>query len=53
MIQDLSMIRKFKSYYGLAGALSKLERLMRGREFIDLVEADQQVNWDKARTVYL
>jgi polysaccharide deacetylase family protein (PEP-CTERM system associated) len=53
MIQDLSMIRKFKSYYGLAGALSKLERLMLGREFIDLVEADQQVNWEKARTVYL
>jgi len=53
MIQDLSMIRKFKSYYGLAGALSKLERLMLGREFIDLVEADQQINWEKARTVYL
>ena len=53
MIQDLSMIRKFKSYYGLAGALSKLERLMIGREFIDLVEADQKVNWEKARTVYL
>ena len=47
------MIRKFKSYYGLAGALSKLERLMIGREFIDLVEADQKVNWEKARTVYL
>ena len=38
---------------GLAGALSKLERLMIGREFIDLVEADQKVNWEKARTVYL
>ena len=31
MIQDLSLIRKFKSYYGLSGALSKLERLMVGR----------------------
>jgi hypothetical protein len=47
------MIRKFKSYYGLAGALSELDQLMLEREFIDLVEADQQVNWEKARTVYL
>jgi hypothetical protein len=53
MIQDLSLIRKFKSYYGLSGALSKLERLMVGREFIDLAKADLMVNWDTARTVYL
>jgi hypothetical protein len=47
------MIRKFKSYYGLSMALSKLERLMLGREFIDLGEADLKVNWENARTVYL
>lgn len=53
LIQDLSLIRKFKSYYGLSGALSKLERLMVKQNFIDLSSADQIVNWEKARTIYL
>jgi hypothetical protein len=53
MIEDLSMIRKFKSYYGLSKAMGKLERLMDGRQFIDLSSAEKQVQWDLARVVSL
>ena len=53
MIEDLSIIRKFKSYYGLSKAMGKLERLMKGRQFIDLSSAEQQVQWDLARVVRL
>jgi hypothetical protein len=53
MIQDLSMIRKFKSYYGLSKAMGKLERLMDGRQFMDLSTAEKQVDWDRARVVRL
>lgn len=53
MIEDLSIIRKFKSYYGLSKAMGKLERLMEGRQFIDLSSAEKQVQWDLARVVRL
>jgi polysaccharide deacetylase family protein (PEP-CTERM system associated) len=53
IIQDLSMIRKFKSYYGLSKAMGKLERLMDGRQFMDLSCAEKQVDWDCARVVRL
>ena len=53
MIQDLSIVRKFKSYYGLSKAMSKLERLMAGRQFMDLSSAEKQVDWDQARVVRL
>jgi len=53
MIQDLSLVRKFKSYYGLSKAMGKLERLMEGRQFVDLTNAEKQVDWELARVVRL
>jgi hypothetical protein len=53
MISDLSLVRRFKSYYGLGGALSKLERLIDDFEFIDIDEADKLINWDLAKNVEL
>lgn len=46
MIEDLSLARKFKSYYGLKGCWPKLRRLLTNFEFIDLAEAERRVNWD-------
>ena len=51
MIEELSRLRKFKSYYGLSGCLDKLKELMTDFPFIDLATAEQLVNWDKAKIV--
>ena len=51
MINELSLTRKFKSYYGLNGAFNKLERLISDYKFIDLRKANEEVNWDKAKKI--
>jgi peptidoglycan-N-acetylglucosamine deacetylase len=51
MIGELSLVRKFKSYYGLKGCLDKLTNLIQDFEFIDLATAETKVDWDKARIV--
>jgi peptidoglycan-N-acetylglucosamine deacetylase len=53
MISDLSSVRRFKSYYGLGSALSKLERLIDDFEFIDIDEVDKRINWELAKNVEL
>ena len=53
MIEDLSFVRKFKSYYGLASAMGKLEYLIQKYPFIDLATAESHVDWDIARVVKL
>ena len=53
VISDLSLSRRFKSYYGLGGAFSKLERLIDDFEFIDVNEADQRINWNSVKTMEL
>jgi peptidoglycan-N-acetylglucosamine deacetylase len=51
MIEELSRVRKFKSYYGLAGCLDKLQDLMTDFPFMDLASAEKLVDWDKAKIV--
>jgi hypothetical protein len=53
MIDDLSLVRRFKSYYGLDSAFSKLERLIDDFEFIDIDEAHKRIDWDLAKNVEL
>jgi peptidoglycan-N-acetylglucosamine deacetylase len=53
MIQDLSLIRKFKSYYGLRSCYSKLDKLLHNMDFIDLRTADDEVDWRNATIKYL
>ncbi|MFC0185475.1 polysaccharide deacetylase family protein, PEP-CTERM locus subfamily [Pseudarcicella hirudinis] len=53
MIEELSRVRKFKSYYGLKGALGKLEGLLQDFKFIDLQAAENQIDWQNARIVKL
>ncbi len=48
LLPDLSLGRRFKSYYGLAGCLPKLKRLLAEHPFIDLTEAERQIDWTKA-----
>jgi len=51
IIEDLSYIRKFKSYYGLGGALIKLERLIDDFDLVDLSEAERVINWNDVKTI--
>lgn len=46
-------LRFIKSNLGKKGALSKLESLIRSTDFINLEQADNQIDWQKAHSVVL
>ena len=47
MVPGLSRMRQFKSYYGLKESWPKLKQLLTDFPFVDLTEADRQVDWSK------
>lgn len=47
----LGPIRRFKSYVGLGGALSKLERLSRGADFLSIGAASEKTDWSKVHKI--
>jgi polysaccharide deacetylase family protein (PEP-CTERM system associated) len=49
VLQGLSAARKFKSYYGLKGAFSKLEKLLDSFNFTDISTADTQISWQSMK----
>ncbi len=51
MVPGLNLIRKFKSYYGLAGTLAKLENLIKRHNFIDIKSASEQIDWESTKIV--
>jgi peptidoglycan-N-acetylglucosamine deacetylase len=53
VIQELSTVRKFKSYVGLKTALNKLEHLITDFDFIDIEQADKLVEWDRVKEIKL
>jgi len=53
MIDGLSLVRKFKSYVGLEGALGKLEKLITDFDFVDLNEADNMLEWSNTKVIKL
>ena len=53
MIQSLPLHRKFKSYIGLKNAESKLEKWLTDFEFVDIKNAENKINWGKAKRVDL
>ena len=53
MIPELSALRKFKSYYGLKRAQSKLEGLLDAHEFISLREAEEIIDWNNVPVIDL
>jgi len=53
VIQELSLARKFKSYYGLDGAFQKLENLIDDFDFMDIAEADALINWEAQKIIRL
>ena len=53
VISELSLLRKFKSYYGLKSAFTKLEMLLDDFEFMDLNQAISEVKWDQVKIIDL
>ena len=53
VIHDLTLFKKFKSYYGLKGAFRKLTKLALEFNWVDLKDADDLVEWNKARVIHL
>jgi polysaccharide deacetylase family protein (PEP-CTERM system associated) len=46
IIDSLPLMRRFKSYVGLSGALRKCEKLLNNFDFIDISEADKTIDWN-------
>jgi hypothetical protein len=53
VINDLSLIRRFKSYYGLKYAEEKLAKLLMDFDFIDVETAVQFIDWGGVEKVIL
>lgn len=53
VIKELPAFRRFKSYTGLKGASSKLEKWLTGFKFTDIQTAVKQIDWDRVPVVEL
>ena len=51
MIETLPLMRKFKSYVGLKHSFRKFQHLLDDFTFINVREADEQINWEEARII--
>lgn len=51
ILDGLSPLRRFKSYVGIKGALTKLDRLLCEVKFLDLEQANRQVDWTSAERI--
>lgn len=48
MIKELSLFRRFKSYYGLQHAEHKFRKLLTEFDFTDIKSADNTIDWNQA-----
>jgi len=53
VIEELSLLRRFKSYVGLKNAEMKFEKLLHDYDFIDIAKADTLIDWRKVPKVQL
>lgn len=53
VLKGLPLKRRFKSYVGLKGAASKLEKFLTDFNFNDIKSASEKIDWDKAPIVSL
>ena len=47
IIENLSFLRRFKSYYGLSSSFQKLEKMLAEFDFVPLSQASESIDWDK------
>ena len=53
MLDDLSLKRKFKSYYNLESSYIKFKQLIYDFDFIDMLEAANKIDWNNVPVVGL
>ena len=53
IIEDLSVLRHFKTYTGIKSCKSKLENWLSNFDFVDLSTADSIIDWDDVPIVNL
>ena len=53
LLENLSIIRKFKSYYGLKESKNKFKKLLDNYEFINIEKANSEINWDDCDKINL
>ncbi len=53
LIEDLSLLRRFKSYYGLKECYPKLKTILTKNTFISLNQANDIIDWDRVDKVVL
>lgn len=53
MIKELPLTRKFKSYYGLSAAETKLRRFLSEFRFTDISTANESVDWNSVKRLRL
>jgi hypothetical protein len=51
VVKSLPILRKFKSYVGLKKSFRKFQHLLDDFEFVNIREADKQIEWDKSRII--
>lgn len=51
VIEELSIMRKFKSYYGLKSTYEKLDYFLENENFIDLGTAVKMIDWSKSQRI--
>ena len=53
ILNELSIIRRFRSYYGLKDSFKKFNKFTEDFEFMSLAQAQKLIDWSKVETVYL
>lgn len=51
VLPQLTLMRKFKSYYGIKGAFSKFKKWLDNFETMSLLQADKQINWQETKII--
>lgn len=53
VVKGLPLIRRFKSYVGLKHSFDKFKKYISDFDFINLEQANNQIDWDKQRIIEL
>lgn len=53
LITELSLFRKFKSYYGLKHSEKKFKRFLENFDFTDLRTYSKAINWEEKEVLYI
>ena len=53
ILEDLSVIRRFKSYVGLKSCKPKLEKWLGDFDFIDIATANDRIDWNDKKVSFL